>query len=70
MLSPTVVSAVIYACMLVILCIGFSPTRARIAIYLLVVRPVQRTGSGGIILAFSMFALSRILASVLTVYSY
>lgn len=115
MLPPVAVGAVIYACMLVILCIGFSLTHMMekfpnfahadyagigtmfaytfvrlwghnpylawpfafllggglgMALYLLVVRPIRRAGSGGIMLTFATLALSRVLATVLAIYSY
>jgi branched-chain amino acid transport system permease protein len=41
-----------------------------VAIYLLVVRPIKRTGSGTIRLTFAMFSLTFIIRSVLSIYSY
>jgi len=41
-----------------------------VAIYLLVVRPIKRTGSGAIRLTFAMFSLTFIIRSVLSIYSY
>ncbi len=115
MLNPIVMGVVIYASMLIILCIGFTltymlerfPNFAHtslasvgsmltysmvrlhgcnpylswpltsllggglgIAVYLAVIRPLQRAGSSGIMLSFAMFALSFILNAVLYIYSY
>jgi len=115
MLSPVVVGVIIYASMLVILCMGFSLTHmiekfpnfahasyatigtmfaytfARlwgynpylawpfafllgggvgVVLYLLVVRPIQKAGSGGVTLTFAMFALSILLAAILAIYSF
>jgi len=39
-------------------------------LYLSVVRPMQRLGSSGIMLSFAMLALSIVLTSVLSIYSY
>lgn len=111
---PLIVDDFIYACLLVILCVGFSLTHIMekfpnfahaelagigtmfiftftrlwgyspylgwpfasllggavgVALYALVVRPIRRVGSGGIILTFAMFPVSQILVSVLTTYS-
>jgi len=115
MLSPVAVGAIIYACMLIILCVGFSLTHMMekfpnfahanyasigtmfaytfvrlwgynpyltwplafllggvlgVALYLLVVRPMRMVGSGGVVLAFAMFALSQVIAAILGIYSY
>ncbi|MBS7652153.1 MAG: branched-chain amino acid ABC transporter permease [Candidatus Bathyarchaeia archaeon] len=115
MLDPIVMGVIIYASMLIILCIGFSLTymlerfpnfahtslasvgtmltytmvRLKglnpylswplisllggllgIAIYMLIIRPLQRAGSSGIMLSFAMFALSFIMNSTLYIYSY
>ncbi|RLI15292.1 branched-chain amino acid ABC transporter permease, partial [Candidatus Bathyarchaeota archaeon] len=39
-------------------------------LYILIVRPLRRTGGDGIRLAFAMFALSRILATLVAAYSF
>jgi len=39
-------------------------------LYILVVKPLRRTGGDGIRLAFAMFALSRILATLVALYSF
>ncbi|MBS7637487.1 branched-chain amino acid ABC transporter permease [Candidatus Bathyarchaeota archaeon] len=115
MLDPTIMGVIIYASMLIILCIGFTltymlerfPNFAHtslasvgtmltysmvrlygfnpylswplisilggglgIIIYMLIVRPLQRAGSSGIMLSFAMFALSFILNATLYIYSY
>ena len=115
MISPVTVGVVIYASMLVVLCVGFSLTHmiekfpnfahasiatigtmfaytftrlwgcspylawpfafllgggVGVALYLLVVRPIQKAGSGGVSLTFAMFALSILLGAVLAVYSF
>lgn len=115
MLDPIIMGVIIYASMLIILCIGFSltymlerfPNFAHtslasvgtmltysmvrqygfnpylswplisllggglgIIIYMLIVRPLQRAGSSGIMLSFAMFALSFILNATLYIYSY
>ena len=41
-----------------------------VVIYLLVVRPIKRTGSGVIRLTFAMFSLTFVIRSVLSIYSY
>jgi len=115
MLSPVAVGVIIYASMLVILCVGFSLTHmiekfpnfahasyatigtmftytftrlwgyspylawplafllggcVGVVLYLLVVRPMQNAGSGGVSLTFAMFALSILLGAILAVYSF
>ena len=115
MLSPTVIDSIVYASILVLLCIGFSFTHQlekfpnlthttlatigtmttfalsrimgmnpyltwpfstvvtglfSVLLYLLVVRPIQRSGGGGIRITFAMFALTYIINSVLAVFSY
>ena len=115
MLFSVAVGTVIYACILVLLCVGFSLTHLMekfpnfahadyasigtmftytfvrlwgynpylswpfvsllggvvcVALYLLVVRPMQRIGVGGVMLAFAMFALSHVLSAILAIYSY
>jgi len=115
MLSPIVVGTIIYASLLIILCIGFSLTHLMekfpnfshasyaiigtiisymmvriwgynpylsvplsslvggvlgITLYLLVVRPMQERGRGGIELTFALFALSITLLSLANVFSY
>lgn len=60
---------------------GYNPHRAwplafildgevGVALYVLVVRPIRKAGSGGVTLTFAMFALSFVLAALLAVYSY
>jgi len=111
---PLIVDDFIYACLLVILCVGFSLTHIMekfpnfahaefagigtmfiftftrlwgynpylgwpfasllggaigVLLYALVVRPIRRAGSGGIVLTFAMFPVSQILVSFLTTYS-
>jgi branched-chain amino acid transport system permease protein len=115
MLDPIIMGVIIYASMLILLCIGFSltymlerfPNFAHtslasigtmltysmvrlhgfnpylscplisliggclgVIIYILVIRPLKRAGSGGIMLSFAMFALSIILNAILYIYSY
>lgn len=115
MLSPTIVGTIIYACMLIILCIGFTLTHIMekfpnfahasyatigtmltfnfvriwgynpylvipfafllgggigVALYVSVVRPMQRRGRGGITLTFATLALSIVLTAFLAIYSY
>jgi len=115
MLSPTVIDNIIYASILVLLCIGFSFTHqlekfpnlthttlatigtmtafalsriqgmnpyltwpfaaavtglVSVLLYLSVVRPIQRSGGGGIRITFAMFALTYVINSVLAVFSY
>ncbi len=115
MLSPVTVGVIIYASMLVILCVGFSLTHmiekfpnfahasyptigtmltytftrlwgyspylswplafllgggVGIALYLLVVNPMQKAGIGAETLTFAMFALSILLGAILAVYSF
>ena len=41
-----------------------------VVIYLVMVRPIRRAGSGAIRLAFAMFALTFVIRSVLSIYSY
>lgn len=41
-----------------------------VVIYMLVVRPIRRAGSGAIRLTFAMFALTFVIRSVLSIYSY
>ena len=112
---PLIVDDFIYACLLAILCVGFSLTHIMekfpnfahaefasigimfiytftrlwgynpylgwpfasllggvigVMLYVLVVRPIQRVGSGEIVLTFAMFPVSYILVSLLTTYSY
>jgi branched-chain amino acid transport system permease protein len=41
-----------------------------VAIYIFMVRPIRRTGSGTIRLTFAMFALTFVIRSILSIYSY
>jgi branched-chain amino acid transport system permease protein len=41
-----------------------------VAIYMLIVRPIRRTGSGAIRLTFAMFSLTFVIRSILSIYSY
>ena len=115
MLSITAINGIMYASILILLCIGFSFTHlmekfpnlthtsfatigtmiayalsrlqglnpylswpiaafmtglVSVVIYLLVVRPIQRSGGGGIQITFAMFALTYIINSVLATFSF
>ncbi len=115
MLTVTAINTIMYASVLILLCIGFSFTHmiekfpnfahtsyasigtvfaytfvrlwgynpylawfpaavlnglVGVAIYLLVVRPMQRVGSSGIHITFAMFAISQVIRSLLAVYSF
>ena len=115
MLQPGIVGVIIYASILVILCVGFSLTHMiekfpnfahsayssigvlvvfsftrlwgfspylgwpialllggvlGVILYILVVRPMQRQGRDETVMAFAMLALSYILLSILSTYSY
>ena len=115
MLSITAIDGIMYASILILLCIGFSFTHlmekfpnlthtsfatigtmiayalsrlqglnpylswpfaafltglVSVVLYLLVVRPIQRSGGGGIQITFAMFALTYIINSVLATFSF
>jgi branched-chain amino acid transport system permease protein len=115
MLSITAINGIMYASILILLCIGFSFTHlmekfpnlthtsfatigtmiayalsrlqglnpylswpiaalltglVSVVLYLLVVRPIQRSGGGGIQITFAMFALTYIINSVLATFSF
>jgi branched-chain amino acid transport system permease protein len=115
MLSNTVIGSIMYASILILLCIGFSFTHLlekfpnlthtslatvgtmiafalsrlqgvnpyltwpiaaigtgllSVLLYLLVVRPIRRSGGGGVQITFAMFALTYIINSVLATFSY
>lgn len=115
MLSPALIGTIMYASMLILLCIGFTFTHMiekfpnfahtsyatigtifaytfvrlwgynpyfawpfaalvsgflGVVLYILVVQPIQRAGSGGIQLTFAMFALSYIIDTILGIFSF
>jgi len=115
MLSNTVIGSIMYASILILLCIGFSFTHLlekfpnlthtslatvgtmiayalcrlqgvnpyltwpfaaigtgllSVLLYILVVRPIQRSGGGGVQITFAMFALTYIINSVLATFSF
>lgn len=115
MLSNTIIGSIMYASILILLCIGFSFTHLlekfpnlthtslatvgtmiayalsrlhgvnpyltwpiaaigtgllSVLLYILLVRPIQRSGGGGVQITFAMFALTFIINSVLATFSF